>query len=198
MREDWWNDEPEGGWRDPIGSSTTSDSSPSEPKGEGKECRKLDTKAKVIAGVVAIGVVGLVVAGVSGGGEPSTPRPVGEGREVFLPPAGGFEPSASPAPPPRIVKLSARPVGRGDVGQLVEVTVVNETSEPVLLMSSLLEGGGRPAIVGEGTLAPGSRTVEPGGEAKGTVEFVGEEPPDLVVLTGLDGGIVATSGEGDR
>jgi hypothetical protein len=91
-----------------------------------------------------------------------------------------------------VVTLSATPSGSGSVGAIVKLTVVNNTDEAVVVMSSMVKGDGRPAVIGEGTLAPGSRRVEPGETA--TVEFATKKAPAQVALVDLSGNVVAASG----
>jgi hypothetical protein len=59
----------------------------------------------------------------------------------------------------------------------------------------MVKGDGHSAIVGEGTLAPGSRTVQPGETVTGTVEFSTAAAPHQVALLDLSGNVVAASDE---
>lgn len=128
--------------------------------------------------------------------------------EAFLPPAGtapqeavtedGFAPGAGATEsvtPSGVVTLFAEPAGRGRTGALVKVTIRNDTPETVTVMPSMMQGDGRSAMVGEGTLAPGSRQVEPGETVEGTVEFASKGSPSQVVLLDLSGGVVAASAQ---
>jgi hypothetical protein len=92
--------------------------------------------------------------------------------------------------------LSAAPVGKGQVGVVMKVTIRNSTDEQVTVLATMVKGDGRPAIVGEGTLAPGLRTIEPGEVVEGTVEFSTNTAPHQVALLDLSGDLVAASDEG--
>jgi hypothetical protein len=92
-----------------------------------------------------------------------------------------------------VVTLTAVPAGRGEVGVLVEVTIRNDTEDAMTIMPSMMKGDGNSAMVGEGTLAPGSRRIEPGETVAGTIEFAAGEAPAQIVLTDLSGNVVAAS-----
>lgn len=174
---------------------------------------------KVMGGVVGAMAVGALIFNASsgGGGEqnPSAVASSEQGEE--LPPAGdaiqdGDLPAAGGGPQPsrqeeepvrqtkqparRGVTLTASPSGKGSVGAIVKISVRNDTEKPLTLMATLVRGDGRSGIVGEGTLAPGSRVVEPGGTAEGTVEFSAATAPHQVALVDLSGNIVALSADG--
>ena len=89
--------------------------------------------------------------------------------------------------------MTAVPDGTGSVGAIVKLTIRNGTDETVVVMSSMVKGDSRPAVIGEGTLAPGSRRIEPGETATGTVEFAAKKAPSQVILTDLGGNVVAAS-----
>jgi hypothetical protein len=197
-------------------------SAPPEPVHEADEeassKRARGMAVKVMGGVVGAMAVGaLIFNASSGGGEqnPSTVASAEQGEE--LPPAGGAIqdgdlPAAGGGPQsPRQeegpvrqtqqpvhhgVTLSASPHGKGSVGAVVKISVRNDTEKPLTLMATLVRGDGRSGIVGEGTLAPGSRVVEPGGTAEGTVEFSAATAPHQVALVDLSGNIVALSADG--
>lgn len=76
----------------------------------------------------------------------------------------------------------------------MEVTITNSTEEAMVVMSSMVKGDGRSAVIGEGTLAPGSRRIEPGETATGTVEFAAKKAPIQIALMDLSGNVVAASG----
>lgn len=97
------------------------------------------------------------------------------------------------APSPRVVTLSAESSGKGRVGIVVKVSIYNGTEDRVTLLANFVKGDGRPALVGEGTLAPSSRVIEPGQTVEGTVEFAMGTMPQQVILVGLSGEIVAAS-----
>lgn len=167
-------------------------------------------RVKLIAGAAAVLLAGALAVNAVGGDAAPTPvaehGPVAEVDPIEeLPPAGGppieaarrTDPTATVEPPPAapaVVTLTVRPAGRGRVGAVVEVTIRNATDAPVVVMASLLRGDGRPAIVGEGTLAPGARTIAAGETAVGTVEFADARMPARVILVDLDGEVVAASG----
>jgi hypothetical protein len=167
---------------------------------------------KVVGAAAGVVVAGILVAqGISGAGGNSEKPPAsvsasqgedlpaaGGGPENALPAAGGGQPSTkleqqSPSPAPKVVTLKAAPSGKGRVGAMVSVTIHNGTDEPVTVLATMMKGDGRPAIVGEGTLAPGSRTVQPGETVTGTVEFSTAAAPHQVALLDWSGNIVAAS-----
>lgn len=214
---DWWSDEHGNRWRDPVavlevpGPTSGPQEPPEEktPKTEPEESGGRHRTAKLAAGALIVGLAGALVVNATSGSVPEPPAPATEQIQSDpFPPAGEFpaedalEPpaaSADPAPTfhdpaPQRVTLTARPAGRGRTGVVMHVAIENTTDAPILVMPSLLLGDDRPAIVGEGTLAPGSRTVEPGAKVEGTVEFAARRAPSRVVLTDLDGIAVAEDG----
>jgi hypothetical protein len=116
-----------------------------------------------------------------------------------LPPAGAGPAEAPAAPQGRVsestdgkvVTLTSSPSGTGRIGAVVRVRIHNGTDGRITLLPNLLRGDDRPGIVGEGTLAPGAKVIEPGGTVEGTVEFAVGEQPEQVILTDLNGSIVA-------
>jgi hypothetical protein len=170
--------------------------------------QKPDRRKSLLLGAAGAAAVGILVFTVMPhGGDSPAGSPTGSSsasQEGFLPAAGGgpsegakdrAEASAAPTPEvPKTVTLTATPDGSGDVGAVVKVTVVNNTDEAVVVMSSMVKGDGRPAVIGEGTLAPGSRRIEPGETATGTVEFAVKKAPGQVALVDLSGNVVAASG----
>src|SRR5690606_8765651 len=94
----------------------------------------------------------------------------------------GGSPTRTSAQKPKTVTLSATPAGVGQVGAIVKVTITNNTDSAVIIMPSMVKGDGRAAVVGEGTLAPGSREVQPGETVTGTVEFASQKAPGQAVL----------------
>ena len=56
----------------------------------------------------------------------------------------GLVPRSSVEP----VTLTIEPQGKGRVGAVMEVAIVNNSDEPITLMASLILGDGRTAIVG--------------------------------------------------
>lgn len=177
-------------------------------------------RAAKILGVAAGAVIaGTFILG-SASGEEEGPKgasaPVAVEQEGDLPPAGGTFPQGNPpvaekgpatggrgeegaptqeqAPARQSVTLTAVPSGeKGRVGVIVKVTIHNGTDKPLTVLATLMKGDGRSAVVGEGTLAPGSRTVEPGETVEGTVEFATSEAPRQVSLHDLSGNVVAAS-----
>lgn len=184
-----------------------------EPEEESGERASNGKAMKVMGLAVGAVVAGLVILNSASGGDepdrkasPSAPAPAADGD---LPAAGGVpqggatpvasgEPSArhsgsKPAPAPKVT-LDATPSGTGRVGAIVKVTIHNGTADPVTVLSSMVKGDGRPAVVGEGTLAPGSRSIQPGETATGTVEFSSKAAPEQIALVDLSGNVVAVSG----
>lgn len=174
---------------------------------------------KVMGGVAGAMVVGALILSASSGGDdgrtPSATASAERGGE--LPPAGGEiqdgdlpaagggpqsprqgeEPVRQTQQPARKgVTLTAASSGKGSVGAIVKISIRNDTEKPLTLMATLVRGDGRSGIVGEGTLAPGSRVVEPGDVAEGTVEFSTATAPHQVALVDLSGNIVALSADG--
>lgn len=170
-----------------------------EPQGAPKK----DRKKGILLGAVGAAIVGVVVfnAMPDGGAVPqgvgaSSSAPQGD----FMPPAGVGPTEAareaqqsSATPSPKVVTLTATPSGKGSVGIVVKVTIHNGTEERVTLLANFIKGDGRPALLGEGTLAPTSQVIEPGQTAEGTVEFAVGVMPQQVTLVDLSGGIVAAS-----
>src|SRR5690606_2804349 len=167
---------------------------------------------KVMSGVAGALIIGaLALSATSGGGEGGQDSSVTASAESGdLPPAGGGVESsdlpaagAGPDSPPQQadapeqtsggVTLGVDPSGRGRIGAVVNVTISNETGKPLMVMATLVQGDGRPAVVGEGTLAPGSRTVQPGETVSGTVEFAANAAPRQVALLDLSGNVVAAN-----
>lgn len=169
---------------------------------------KPDRRRKLILGAAGAAVVGVIAFAAVPHGDSGTPAgssaPSAASQDGFLPAAGGgpsegaqdrTEASTAPAKPkPKTVLLSATPDGSGRVGAVVKVTIVNNTDETVVVMSSMVKGDGRPAVIGEGTLAPGSRRVEPGETVSGTVEFAVKKAPSQIALMDVGGNVVAASG----
>jgi hypothetical protein len=114
--------------------------------------------------------------------------PTGAGpSEAAATPQGNVTESASS----KVVTLTSSPSGTGRIGAVVRVRIHNGTDGRITLLPNLLRGDDRPGIVGEGTLAPGAKVIEPGGTVEGTVEFAVGEQPEQVILTDLNGSIVA-------
>lgn len=217
---DWWNTsaprregepdrvEPAIGW-DPEPEPVAPPPPPAPPTQEEEpQPQKPDRRRSLLLGAAGAAAVGILVFTVMPhGGDSPADGPTGSSsasQEGFLPAAGGGpsesaqdRAEASSAPTleaPKTVVLTAVPNGSGDVGAVVKVTVVNNTDEAVVVMSSMVKGDGRPAVIGEGTLAPGSRRIEPGETATGTVEFAVKKAPGQVALVDLSGNVVAASG----
>lgn len=218
---DWWNTsaprqegepsrvEPAIGWDPEPGPAAPPPPPPAPPiREEGPQPQKPDRRRSLLLGAAGAAAAGILVFTVMphGGDSPadSSTNSPSASQEGFPPAAGGgpsegakdrAETSAAPAPEiPKTVVLTAVPSGSGDVGAVVKVTVVNNTDEAVVVMSSMVKGDGRPAVIGEGTLAPGSRRIEPGETATGTVEFAAKKAPSQVALVDLGGNVVAASG----
>ena len=164
--------------------------------------QKPDRRKALIAGAAGAAVAGILVFAVmpegSAGGTPGPAASPVSTQEGFLPAAGSGPSEAArdrsedPAiKAPKLVTVTAAPSGTGSVGAIVELTIHNGTDEVVVVMSSMVKGDGRPAVIGEGTLAPGSRKIEPGETVSGTVEFAAKKEPLQILLMGLDGSVVA-------
>jgi hypothetical protein len=173
---------------------------------------------KVVGGVAGAVIVGSLFLNAATDGseqEGKSPATTSTSQSADLPPAGGGVsgedlpaagegPAQSPSratPPPgqptaKVVTLSATPAGKGQVGVVMKVTIRNSTDEQVTVLATMVKGDGRPAIVGEGTLAPGLRAIEPGEVVEGTVEFSTKTAPHQVALLDLSGDLVAVSDEG--
>lgn len=217
---DWWNTsapqqegepvrvEPAIGW-DPEPAPSMPAPPPDPPvRQEEPNPQKPDRRKSLLlgaAGAAAVGVLVFTVMPHDGSNPAETPGGSSSSSAEQFPPAAGGGPSEgaqdraeasqTPAPQkPKVVTLTAVPDGSGTVGAIVKVTVVNDTDETVVVMSSMVKGDGRPAVIGEGTLAPGSRRVEPGETATGTVEFAAKKAPAQVALVDLSGNVVAASG----
>lgn len=217
---DWWNTsvpkreggpdplEPAIGW-DPQPIPPTPSLPPEIPVPQAEpEQQKPDRRKSILVGAAGAAVAGILVFTVMphGSDSPASSSSASPTASVegFLPAAGGGPSegakdrkeasSASPVEKPKTVILTAVPSGSGTVGAIVKVTVVNNTDETVVVMSSMVKGDGRSAVIGEGTLAPGSRRVEPGETATGTVEFATKKAPGQVALVDLGGNVVAASG----
>jgi len=218
---DWWSTSPTGsggeaerrperaaGW-DPEPLPLPPPAPPVAPKPEPEPQappEAKDRKKGILLGAAGAAVVGILVFAAMPDGGSSTPQgssPTAS-QEGFLPAAGGGPSEAqketpSPQettqePKPKVVTLTARESGKGRVGVIVDVRIQNDTDDAITLLANFVKGDGRPALVGEGTLAPGSRVIEPGQTAEGTVEFAVGQMPNQVILVDLSGSIVAASG----
>lgn len=169
-------------------------------------------KSRKMTAIVLGGTAAVILAGVlllpDRGNEAQTDRPVAASSASpgDLPAAGAMPQTAtaaspqearsqqvSRAPAPAAVSLTFTPQKKGRVGAVVTVVIRNDTDEPVTVLASLVKGDGRAALVGEGTLAPGARTIQSGETAEGTVEFAASTTPQQVALYDLSGSIVTTS-----
>jgi hypothetical protein len=216
---DWWSLKTQGS----EGESTLTPDPASSNEAFMEEASPLDVEAAPEAGStsrskvrkVAGGVAGAVIVGtfaihgVAGGstGASAVTSAGAKGAEEVrgveasgnaLPPAGGGpaeaqqnQPSAASAR--KAVTLTAASSGVGRIGAIVTLSIHNGTDRPLTVLASLVKGDSRPAVVGEGTLAPGSRIVQPGDTVEGTVEFSSEGAPHQVVLTDLKGTLIARS-----
>lgn len=116
----------------------------------------------------------------------------------YLPPAGDVPTEAAQEPgsasqAPQVVTVEVLSSKPGPIGVVVELAITNGTGEAMVVMSSMVKGDGQSAVIGEGTLAPGSREVVPGGTVTGTVEFAAKKQPAQVVLLDFSGNVVAVS-----
>lgn len=216
---DWWNTsaprqegetarpEPAIGWDPEPAPPMPASPLESPAQQEEPDPQKPDRRKGLLLGAAGAAVVGILVFTVMphDGSTPADIPGASASSSVgdFPPAAGGgpsegaqdrAEASQAPAPQkPKVVTLTATPSGSGTVGAIVRLTVVNNTDETVVVMSSMVKGDGRPAVIGEGTLAPGSRRIEPGETATGTVEFATKKAPVQVALVDLGGNVVAAS-----
>lgn len=217
---DWWNTEPrqsaEGhtavpvaiGWDpEPEPAAPVRSEEPSAPEESGE--KKPDRRKGILLGAAGAAVAGILVFAVmpdggAGASAGTTGPSVVSGQDGGLPAAGGGPGGAAGGTPeesptrtsvqkPKMVTLSATPAGVGQIGAIVKVTVTNNTDSAVIIMPSMVKGDGRAAVVGEGTLAPGSREVQPGETVTGTVEFASQKTPGQIALMDLGGDVVAAS-----
>ncbi|MGW2082899.1 hypothetical protein ACWCOW_39425 [Streptomyces sp. NPDC001939] len=172
------------------------------------------SKAKKVMGAVAVVIVAgiLTVNAVSGddkgdeGKQAAASAPAEQGGAL---PAAGAGPTDLPAAgngpawkkpsvaPQGKVTLIVKSSGKADqIGSFVELTVRNDTRKPVTLLGSLFRGDGHQALIGEGTLISGSRVIQPGETAQGTVEFLSSAVPQQVALLDEAGGVVAVADKG--
>lgn len=161
-----------------------------------------DRRKKLAVGAAGATVAAFAVFLMMPDGTASTPQAQASASQgEHLPAAGNGVPetsreAASAAPEqavPKAVTLSSSPAGTGRVGAVVKVRIHNGTDDRVTLIANLVRGDDRPAVIGEGTLAPGAKVIEPGQDAEGTVEFAVGKQPGQVVLVDLSGDIVAAS-----
>lgn len=161
-----------------------------------------DRRRGLLLGAAGAAIVGAVLFvslphdGSSPASLPVTPTTASQGSD--LPAAGGQQSpeaqSASTAPVPKVVTMVLEPAGTGRVGAVMKVAIHNGTDSAIVVLPSMMKGDDRPALLGEGTLAPNAREVEPGKTAIGTVEFAAKKPPAQVVLFDTGGNVVAASG----
>lgn len=175
-----------------------------EPEPTRQAGRPRGRTVRIVGGVAGIALIGaLTVNATSAGGEEESPSVTPSEQVEAFPAAGGgpeIRPPVSNSPqkgssttPQGGVTLTATPSGKGRVGAVMKLSIHNSTDDSLTVLATLVEGDGRPAIVGEGTLAPGSTIIEPGETAIGTVEFSSDRPPEQVVLLDLSGDVVVTS-----
>lgn len=180
---------------------------PSSVPAEGQGRKRAVQVVGGIAGVIVIGVLALGSMPDGDKGKAAASASVSAGPVEDLPaagalpqggrPAGGRQTQgtqpAGPAAIEQTVQLTATPSGKGRVGAIMKISISNGTDEPLTVLASLVKGDGRSAVVGEGTLAPGSRIIQPGETAEGTVEFSAARAPHQVSLFDLSGNLVAAS-----
>lgn len=221
MTTDWWNTSaPQNdgeekpvvarGW-DPEPEPVAPPRPPEPPKREEPEeptASGPDRRKTLLLGAAGAAVAGIIIFAAVPHGESAAPassqKVSSQAPDGSLPAAGGG-PAGMPeedkapasekprAPAPKIVTISASPAGSGQVGAVVEVVIHNGTDDTLTVMPSLVKGDGRPAVIGEGTLAPGLLKIEPGETGKGTVEFATKKAPAQVALVDLSGNMVAAS-----
>jgi hypothetical protein len=164
-----------------------------------------DRRKKLLLGAAGAAVVGVILFSTVPHGESSSSgfpaASVTTPQGDSLPAAGGGMPvTGSDAPQPsatpvaaKVVTMTVNPSGSGRVGAVVKVTIHNGTDSAITVMSSMMKGDDRSAVLGEGTLAPGARAVQPGETVVGTVEFATKQPPVQIVLFDIGGNVVAAS-----
>jgi hypothetical protein len=210
---DWWNTDRE----EPRGESVRvepkpewrPESEPAAPAAPEPEAMTVatppDRRKKLLLGAAGAAVAGTILfSAVPHGGSDPTALPGASATAAQsgdLPAAGGGpgEPSSAPQPSAtpvaaKVVTMTVAPSGTGRVGAVVKVTIHNGTDDAITVMSSMMKGDDRSAVLGEGTLAPGARAVQPGETVTGTVEFATKEPPAQVILFDIGGNVVAASG----
>lgn len=204
---DWWrqdtpdaeSERPAEPWHDPEPMP------PAPPVAEAAAGKKRSRKGLVITAVAAVAVAGTLwaVAPDSPVEPKAGPQEAGQPQELFPAAGGGPQEAASvdaregvtaDEKAPGRIEMTRRNAGTGRTGILVELTVRNGTDKPVTVTANLFMADGRTGMVGEGTLAPGSRIIPPGGEVTGTVEFAGRQKAAQVVLADFEGLVLATAG----
>lgn len=189
---------------------TSGERDPDQPEPE----NRARNKAVKVMGSVAVAIIAgiLTVNAVSGddkgdeGKQASASAPAEQGGAL---PAAGAGPTDLPAAGngPAQEETAAAPVGKvtlivkssgkaDQIGSFVEMVIRNDTGKPVTLLGSLFRGDGHQALVGEGTLISGSRVLQPGESADGTVEFLSNTVPHQVALLNEAGGVVAVADKG--
>lgn len=218
MTESWWQREKSDDvmWGEPIPARTDSAMPPGSPENpdpppatpRGHVAERVSGKKRVLrvsTGVATVALVGaiLVNATTSDGETSRAPKPGSSAQEVLpisekgdlFPAAGGDRDSREPIKPDLPVMtgvaLFSKVVGSGQTGVLIEMTIENNTDATIMLMSSMFKADGRSGMVGEGTLAPGSRTLGTGEVVTGTVEFAADGLPAQIVLLAIDGRAIA-------
>ena len=204
MTADWWNKESPAPRNDMdwLRSEWTPEPEPSiSPRPEdGVGETEVDParKRKLLVSAAWAAMAGIAIFVMMPDSQPSTPQDVAAPQGEYLPPAGNG-PAEAPVTetpetsPPKVATLGFSPSGSGRVGAVVRVRISNDTDERLTLIANLVRGDDRPGIVGEGTLAPGAKVIEPGQTVEGTVEFAVGKPPQQVVLVDLSGNVVAAS-----
>lgn len=178
---------------------------PAPPVAEAAAGQKRSRKGLIITAVAAVAVAGTLwaVAPDSPAEPKAGPQETGQPQELF-PAAGGGPQEASSVDAregvtadekaPGRIEMTRRDAGTGRTGILVELTIRNGTDKQVTVTANLFMADGRTGMVGEGTLAPGSRIIPPGSEVTGTVEFAGRQKAAQVVLADFEGLVLATAG----
>jgi len=206
---DWWKQDspaPRDEGRDWLRSEWTPPPAPPEgrPKARPDDdpARPIDParKRRLALSAASAAMAGAVIfMAMPDDGNATAPQSPTASQGEELPPAGAGSAEAAVSPQGKVaesasskaVTLVSSPSGTGRVGAVVKVRIHNGTDGRITLLPNLLRGDDHPGIVGEGTLAPGAKVIEPGGTAEGTVEFAFSEQPGQVVLADLNGNIVA-------
>lgn len=213
---DWWNTSaPQAtedmkpvtapGW-DPEPEPVAPPRPPEPPTQEESEPSNPNRRKTLLLGAAGAAVAGVIVFSVmphGGSGAPAETQSASSQAPSDSLPAAGGGPAGMPeqdkaklaekTQAPKTVTLTAKPSGEGQVGAVVEVAIHNGTDDTLTVMPSLVKGDGRPAVIGEGTLAPGLLKIEPGETGKGTVEFATSKAPAQIALVDLSGNVVAAS-----
>lgn len=205
---DWWNTDEQARESEPVRVAVMPERLPElgpvitpEPEVGPNPAVPSDRKRKLILGAAGAAVVGIVLfsalphEGSTPSGPPAASVAAPQGGDLPAAGGGSAETPSAPQTPvaAKVVTMTATASGTGRVGAVMKVTIHNGTDDTITVMSSMMKGDDRSAVLGEGTLAPGARPVQPGETVTGTVEFATKQPPAQVVLFDIGGNVVAAS-----